>query len=616
MKKLILSAALVVLAPAAVFADAPAPQYALQTEPYSEVSLMSIENSLDFSLLDGVFTVEVAGDIPDTAQLIVGEYSSDGRIVGAQITDTISQKNSFNVSGDYEKAFLWNKETLDPLAKSITTQCDYEIIEGTAGEWETSADGHTLYNYIGENSDVIIPNSYMGKRIYMLQNEPAINNMTSSALADLYKCNIFNARQDITSVKIPDGIKAVGSLAFAGSENITGELYIPKECKIVYNYAFYGCKGFVGDLDISKVALLGVGAFMRCERLNGELSLPPVSEIPMDCFADCVGFSCPLNIPEGVETLGQGAFAKYSAKTNGKFSALYLPSTLKEIGAVQFQYQTGFKNELILPDGLEYIGDLAFNHCTGFSNTSLTIPKGVKTIGGDLNVEKNTGWGGHVFYDSFKKTTEFIADGEYFTAGDGVLYSKDMTRLLAYPSAKTDTEFALAEGIVQLDEMSLANSKIKTLTLPDSYIMSEDVPENILNNMANNLAVAFYHYNSIENISVKDTNENYTSADGILYSKDMKELWYVPTKKTGTIEVAEGTQTIHKGAFYIENAIKSAEQYTEVKIPASVTYINPYTVSALNIRAKSEAYPLKITVDENNTKYETDQNGCLTQKTE
>ena len=78
----------------------------------------------------------------------------------------------------------------------------------------------------------------------------------------------------------------------------------------------------------------------------------------------------------------------------------------------------------------------------------------VKTIGGDYLVDKNTGYGGHVFYDMGKTETFksiYTASGnKYFTSLDGVLYSADRTRMLAYPRGKRETVFEIPEGVTQL----------------------------------------------------------------------------------------------------------------------------------------------------------------------
>ncbi len=59
---------------------------------------------------------------------------------------------------------------------------------------------------------------------------------------------------------------------------------------------------------------------------------------------------------------------------------LYLPNTLKTIGASAFAHCDGFTGDLTIPNSVEYIGNLAFEYCIGFNGT-LTIGNSVKDIG-------------------------------------------------------------------------------------------------------------------------------------------------------------------------------------------------------------------------------------------
>lgn len=583
------------------------------------------EPSLDFSYLNGTFTAEVY-NAPTDAVLVMGDYDEGGALLKAKIVSDVRAENELenklDIEGAYAKAFLWDGD-MNALCESVTTKTDYPVVEGAEGEWEVSEDGHTLYSYLGSGTDVVIPNSYRGKRITAVYNAPAVSNMPSELnIADFYKYNIFGGRTDITSVTLSEGITKIYHFAFAGCKNISSPVPVSSKTTLLGNAAFYGCEKMTGSVDLSGVKALGglytflgcasldgaltlanVGVvpdymFYGCSGLNGALVIPErVKEIGDFAFADCRRLCGALVIPEGVAEIGDFAFGLNGAPAgNGGFTSLSLPSTLKRIGFAAFQYQSRIKNELILPVGLEHIGDFAFNHCAGFANTSLQLPSSLETIGGDYNVSGNTGYGCHVFYDSFKKVTEFVAGGDNFKSYDGVLCSADMKRIVAYPPAKADAEYRIPEGVEQTDEMAFGYSKIKDVYLPDSYAVSEEVPQNVINDMANNLAVSFYHYNSIENVYVSGTNENYTSADGVLYSKDMKELWYVPTKKTGTVIIPEGVETIRQGAFYIESA-SGGETYTGVYIPASVTHIAEKTIAAINKK-------LEVTVSPENEFYE------------
>ncbi len=210
---------------------------------------------MDFSRLNGSLTVEVSGDLAAGAVLFIAEYSDVGELLKTHMIEEVKTENTVSVSGAYERAYLWNFAKMTPLCGSITTKADYEIIEGIEGEWEVSSDGHTLYCYTGTSKDVVIPNSYKGKRIYSIENVPAINNSTFTETSAYKKCNLFGGRTDITSVKIPEGIKIIGSLVFFGCTQITGDVSLPSTAYLMGSYTFYNCQNMTGELDLSKFIL-------------------------------------------------------------------------------------------------------------------------------------------------------------------------------------------------------------------------------------------------------------------------------------------------------------------------------------------------------------------------
>ena len=447
-----------------------------------------------------------------------------------------------------------------------------------------------------------------GKMIFSVQNETLLDKGKIGTLFGEYT-EQTGIEAPAKSIKISDGIQILGTFLFYGCDELSGDIDIPYTVRAIGPYAFAGCEGLTGDVDLSYCSALYPYSFAGCKNLKGNLTLPSVASIPKGIFIDCP-LSGTLEIPESVTSIGDYAFAMNTSSSDGIVS-ITLPSTLKTIGAVAFQHRDGAKDELILPDGLVYIGDLAFNHCTGFSNTSFKIPSTVKVIGGDLAIAKgegtkNTGYGGHVFYDSFYNSEAFVVgDNGVFCAVDGVLMSKDGTRLLTYPMAKTDKSYEVPEGVTQIDEMAFGRTKVKTITLPDSFVFDTEVPENIINKDGNNFAVAMYVYNSCESILVKDTNPNYKSVDGAVYSKDGTTLWYVPTMNV-SVDIADGCKEIKNGAFYCS----SSNAYTKwgtVTIPASVTEIGENSLVYLN---KSGA---TIVVDEENPVY-TVSNGKIVKK--
>ena len=74
---------------------------------------------------------------------------------------------------------------------------------------------------------------------------------------------------------------------------------------------------------------------------------------------------------------------------------------------------------------------------------------------------------------------------------------------------------------------------------------------------------------NLREITVNDTNPEYTSADGVLFSKDMKIIIRYPaSKKGGSYEIPDSVEIIGKGAFL------DCVNLNSIKIPKSVIRIN------------------------------------------
>ena len=547
-----------------------------------------------------------------------GDYTIDGFCVSCTYGNE-SMIKDFNMpsvtGGDVEVNLIVNRP--DAVIKLGTLKSNgkdafngtgvpyaFEIVEGEASDWRVSSDGHTIEEYVGETVDtLVIPNMIDGKIILSVQNETLLDEGKVGTLFGEYGADV-----PVKKVEISDGIQILGTFLFYGCSGLSGDIDIPYTVRAIGPYAFAGCAGLMGDLDLSNCSALYMYSFAGCKSLDGTLTLPSVASIPRGIFLDCP-LSGKLEIPEGVKSIGDYAFAMNNSSTDG-FANITLPSTLKSIGAVAFQHRDNMANDLVLPDGLLHIGDFAFNHCTGFANTSVTIPATVTTIGGDAAIaqgigEENTGYGGHVFYDSFHNSTEFIVNGNgAFRSNDGVLMSSDGTRIVTYPMSKADESYEIAEGVTQIDEMAFGRTKVKTITLPDSFAFSTNVPENIINKDGNNFAVAMYIYNKCESVLVKETNPKYKSVDGIVYSKDGTELWYVPTMH-GAVTVEDGCTTIKNGAFFCSPS-KTYTKWGTVTIPASVTKIEENSLKYLNNSG------VTLVVDENNAVYTVSQNKIVT----
>ena len=181
-----------------------------------------------------------------------------------------------------------------------------------------------------------------------------------------------------------------------------------------------------------------------------------------------------ITIPSSIKKIQKNGFHGSKAKTiifeNG--------SQLEKIEDKAFNFSE--LEEIELPASLEYIGTSAFSFSQklkkltfssssklelisheAFANLSnlekLTLPKSVKTLGSNL----------------FKNTTSLkhvdVEEGnESFASIDGVLFSKDKTKLICYPSKKNDESYKTPKETKELTSYSFdKNSYLKRLELND-----------------------------------------------------------------------------------------------------------------------------------------------------
>ena len=277
--------------------------------------------------------------------------------------------------------------------------------------------------------------------------------------------------------------------------------------------------------------------------------------------------------------------------------------------------------EILVPDNLAIISAGFMNHATRWAGSVYTVPAGVKKIGY-----------AHTFYDfATNDFVEFrVAEGnEYYQAIDGILYSGDGTELLAIPRNKPfeNGVYEVPEGVSFFGELSFSrNYNIHTVVLPDSYVI-EYVPvydpryvtyEDTGNlNAGTNLSIAIYCYTGVTAYAVKDSNPNYASRDGVIYSRDYTHVVAVPARYDQPLELPEGVKYWDREAMWADGGNTVDNLFANcsgVSLPASLKTISEDQLAMLNRLHQKRAgteNPFTITLAEGNTAFDLDEDGYL-----
>ena len=151
-----------------------------------------------------------------------------------------------------------------------------------------------------------------------------------------------------------------------------------------------------------------------------------------------------------------------------------------------------------LPDGLTSIGSYAFSDCSQL--TSVTLPDTVKTVESyAFNNDKAltsvvlpaklNAFNPYAFTNTGIMQYQISEDNQYFSSVDGILYSKSVTKLIAYPPAKRDTVYTLPETVTSVGENAFYGQQYLTsLTFHDGITA---IGSSALNSMASLNRVIF-----------------------------------------------------------------------------------------------------------------------------
>lgn len=112
-------------------------------------------------------------------------------------------------------------------------------------------------------------------------------------------------RANIKSVDIPESVTTLGASTFYQCKNLETITGLEGAEKIG-NYAFYGCESATSDLLLTSATSIGNSAFQGCKALTN-VSFPNVTTIGASAFAGCSALSGKVDLAKATE-IGQRAF--------------------------------------------------------------------------------------------------------------------------------------------------------------------------------------------------------------------------------------------------------------------------------------------------------------------
>lgn len=421
----------------------------------------------------------------------------------------------------------------------------------------------------------------------------------------------FSGCKSLMSFIIPQGLEELGNYVFEGCSALSA-VSIPQGFRIIGDGMFAGCSN-IKHIDIpSSVGYIGGGAFQGCSNIK-HIDIPSsVDYIGGGAFQGCSLLDT-IIIPNGIEFIGVGTFEDCSSLT-----FISIPSSVNSIGSYAF---SGCKSleSLIIPDGVNTIYYKTFSGCQSLSYLSLpaSVKSFEKKVFDDCYALKSAGpkGGGYNFEFSWTdtipgnafngmkslrsvyipKSVELITDqGLEYTDitiidDNGVthsffkaLYFEGCDSLESLAISFTDTKIIKGHSKYSpyryqdyADYNLFIGTPIHSIAFLDDTIKSiynfelAKIDEVVISGYVKEANPKFFNQMKyLKKIDVYTGNDNYTSQNGVLYSRFGNELITYPSAREGkNYQIPERVRRIADYAF------SGTKNLQSVVIPELVSYV-------------------------------------------
>ncbi len=382
----------------------------------------------------------------------------------------------------------------------------------------------------------------------------------------------------IKKLTLPKSIRTIGDLTFSNCAKLT-EINLPEGLTTIGNGAF-GWTPITGIRLPDSVTALGTGAFTYCASLKS------------------------ISIPANIKRINEGTFTNCTALTDAKLPAVTSIGDFAFIGCLTL-------TNVSIPT-VTSIEDYAFKGCASLTN--IQLPATLTSIG--INP--------FLMADKLVAISLDPANQNFVIQDEGILYSKDLTKVYAYPNARTAKTLVLPATVTTIKAEAFHYTSIENVTLPAgiktvetgafgaSQLKSLLLPEGIENIGSGAFASTPIAGELVIPKSVK-TMGTYAFSDTSIKSVtinssiDLSDLIFNRCDKLETVKINDNVKKIGKFAFMsctrLKNVIlpkslkvigsgafKSCTALVEISLPKGLTNVGEVVPAEDLIGVAAEEY--------------------------
>ncbi len=327
----------------------------------------------------------------------------------------------------------------------------------------------------------------------------------------------FDTFYDVEEVELPDSVKKIGDDAFQYCSQLA-TIRLPKNLKKVGGYAFSGTA-------LTKITLpdtvkkVGGGAFAYCHELE-EVTFP-ADVVEAYTFSGCSSL-------EKIKFTGKLTEIGDSAFVNSGISEFKMPDTVLKMGEKAFAKSD--IESIKLSKKLTVIPKGAFDHCLSLEQVSI----GKKTE----SIEPKAFMMCTSLSDiTFGKSLEFIGTKAFYKCSLGSITLPGSMKTLDYAALKDAgiTDVTIEPGLEEIGDWAFQKNPMTGISIPDTVTTIQ------MN--------AFANCRELTTIDVDEANPNYSSAGGMLLSRDGTRLYVCPAGYSGTAFIPATVTTLNEYSF-------------------------------------------------------------------
>ena len=352
------------------------------------------------------------------------KYGSKYKVISDNLIDGYIFKGWYSDESYQTLANISLIKDVDEVVYALVEKID----EGTSDiVYELNSDGesYSAVAYNGSDTRVIVPNGYLHYPVTSIKmlSSTVINEIIVGKYVTKIHDEAFVGCDNLISVSLPDSLISIGFKSFAMCEKLK-DLSIPQNVSSIGLGAFFGCK----SLESINVSSDNV-TYKSVEGVLFDFNLTTLLLYPSSKLGDS------YTIPSSVSIIGRLAFIDVSNLRSIDVSGI------QEILPENFISCTNMER-IIFGEVINYISD-----------TILIDMPNLKEIIVDNN-------------------------NASYTSIDGVLYNKEMTELIKYPSNKVDERFEVPKTVEVIKYKAFDNCvNLNTLIIKDNvyYLESNSI---------------------------------------------------------------------------------------------------------------------------------------------